>query len=70
MIHFTDHALDRLVERGIDITEARRAVYKGRPVADRNEPGRYRIHFDRLVVVLAVVPDATEAAVITAWRTP
>lgn len=68
MLAFTDHALDRLSERGIDITEARRAVYKGRPVRDRDVPGRFRIHWKDLVVVLAVEGCATQAAVVTAWR--
>lgn len=67
MIHITDHAAQRLEQRGITAPEARRAVRQGRYIEQRGNA--VRVQSMDLTVVVSVSPDGREAVILTAWRT-
>lgn len=67
MIHITDHAAQRLEQRGITAPEARRAVRQGRYIEQRGNA--VRVQSMDLTVVVSVSPDGQEAVILTAWRT-
>jgi hypothetical protein len=66
MIVITDHAAERLAERGITCAEARRVVQHGRPIEQRGNA--LRINAAGITVVVSITRDAREAVVVTAWR--
>ena len=69
MLHFTDHARQRLAERGIHEWEARAVIDKGKVI--RQDGQALRLYGLGLVVVLNIVKQRRQAVatVITAWRT-
>lgn len=66
MIHITEHALQRLQERGISAPEARRAVRQGRYIEQRGNA--CRVQSLDLTVVVSIEADGREAVILTAWR--
>ena len=66
MIAITDHAAQRLHQRGITAPEARRVVLRGRVLEQRGNA--LRIQSMGLTVVANITEDGTEAVIITAWR--
>jgi hypothetical protein len=66
MIQITEHAGQRLAERGITAPEARRVVRQGRIIEQRGNA--LRVEAMGITVVVTITEDGQAATIITAWR--